>query len=122
MKIKAVLTLLIFLVEVSPSFARTCASENESILVCQYYGETGLELIEDPKLHQIQRLPVYLGDSLGSIVLVRNAFVDGLKYTECWSTATTEDELLTLYCSQVQSSNGEIPTLILSEISRLKTN
>jgi len=120
---KTLLLNLFALLFTSHGLARNCVSQLPSILICEYDGQTGLELIDGSiELAHLQRQAFNFKKQEGSVVLVTDATVDGLKYNECWSTATKADVNLLLYCSQKQTSRGELPTLILDEIDRLRAN
>jgi len=98
-----------------------CFNMSEKALICLYQGNTGLELLPDAKLHQVQRQAVYYGDAPGSVVLVKNAQIRGYTYNECWSTSHKLDRDLLLFCKFEDSLPKEIPPIILNEIDHMRT-
>ena len=93
---------------------------SDQALICTYKGETGLELLPTAKPHQIQRLAFSFGDTMGSIVLVKNAQIEGFSFNECWSVSHSLKKELLLFCKQEMSPYGTIPKIIINEVENLR--
>lgn len=97
-----------------------CSEPSVNELLCSYNGSTGLELFNGLEPIQIQRKYIAFKDTLGSIVLIQNARIQQIEYSECWSTSHNLSTTLLLYCNEEASQSSEIPSIILEEISHLK--
>lgn len=95
-----------------------CTPSESFETTCTYEGITGLELLKDVHLHQIQRLPVYSSiTGRGSLVLITNTILFGTEYSSCWALTQGSKQIVILYCGPLLEENG-VPEVILKDLRK----